>query len=160
MFFSLEEIKKLKSVEGKVLKNVFFHKWQNNIKADYLIEFLEYIQFDFTDNTNILLTSTEDSEGLKVENEDIESIKNKISFEFNGDILIKTVNVSEHYHWISSLGQVVKEVGIMSDDGSHFSNEAILINFGGLEFEILPAEEGIELRTFEDRENDEEFENI
>ena len=160
MFFNLEEIKILKSAEDKFLKNIIYHQWLNTAKADFIIRFIEYIEFVFDEGHSLILGSTSDGEGLRVETENITKINDDLLAQFHGKIIIEPVDMGGNYVWLSSIGKIIKEVGLMSDDGSHFSNEAILINIDGLEFEILPAGEGIEVKTFEDREAEDEHNHI
>jgi hypothetical protein len=150
-YFSFEELKKLKSLEGKILSDVIYFVWVNRIEAEKPFIFIDKIQLKFQSGETVTLTAGEESDALHfVENFDPLAEALKLDEDFNGKILLKPHNSSGDKFWKDVIHQKV-EIVQLSKQNDQYLADAIVFDFGKEKRLVaISPEEGIIIDYHED----------
>jgi hypothetical protein len=151
MPFSFQELKFLKSAEGKKLKQVIYNNWQNKTSADDSFEFLEKLELKFDDGYRIVLAASESDEPgiIVVEDFDFEKTRLMLLHEFNGKIDYRDEEMTTNILWSIAVGQTLQLVGLIKTGEETYSNEAVMFDFGDEKLEVRLGVEGLIVEPFE-----------
>lgn len=151
-YFSHDHLKKLKSTEGHVLKNVVYHNWINNTNSSDRFEFLDKLELQF-DNGSVVITVPEtDESGLMLADQfDAEKYRLLLLHEFGGKIDIRSDNMNSNVLWENSIGKKLVTLGVVHEGDNVYSNNSILLDFGGEDkLEVRPGIDGVIIEPFEE----------
>lgn len=128
MYYNAEHLKLLKSAEGKTLSKVLYHFWVNKANPQDIFSFVEYMEFQFTDNTKLILQKAEEVSEmiLPLAELDIELLNHNLQVEFTGSLQYQTRDASNTKAWKDIVNHIIDDVLVEEEDGL-FIAEALII---------------------------------
>lgn len=128
MYYNAEHLKLLKSAEGKVLNKVLYHFWVNKANPQDIFSFVEFMEFQFTDNSKLILQKAEEVSEmiLPLATLDIELLNHNLQLEFTGSLQYQTRDASSTKPWKDLVNHVIDDVLVEEEDGL-FIAEALII---------------------------------
>lgn len=128
MYYNAEHLKLLKSAEGKVLNKVLYHFWVNKANPQDIFSFVEFMEFQFTDNSKLILQKAEEVSEmiLPLATLDIELLNHNLQIEFTGSLQYQTRDASSTKPWKDLVNHVIDDVLVEEEDGL-FIAEALII---------------------------------
>ncbi|MBP8033128.1 MAG: hypothetical protein KAZ71_00955 [Bacteroidia bacterium] len=128
--FTDHQLKLLTAAEGKTLKKVVVYFWVNRFNPDAHIDLIDNVELVFTDDTNLVITSTEDGTGIDtLENFNFEEEKTHLKQEFGDKIKMIPIDASTTKMWTDVIGETIEAFELSRED-EQFLNDALIINFG------------------------------
>lgn len=128
-YFTSEALVKFKSAEGKIVKKVICHLWQNAANPHETVELIDNLELNFGDGSKITIACNENGEGLDVIDFNYKESAAALENEFENKIKIFAVNASGTAMWKDIIDKELKAVQI-SKDGDFYISDSILLNFG------------------------------
>jgi hypothetical protein len=149
MYLNNEHLKLLKSAEGKILEKVYYHFWVNKANPEDLFSFLEFIEFQFTDEAKLILQKADDVNDMiiPVPSLDIALLNYNLQIEFNGSLQYQTRDASNGNAWKNLIGFEIDDVLVEEDDG-FFIAEAIIIGTHKHQTIIRLENDGLEAEEY------------
>lgn len=129
VYFSNDSLKSFVAAEGKQVKVVICYLWHNAINKSDIVELIDSIEFGFTDNSRLTISSNMDNTGLEVIDFNFEAEKQELEKEYQGKIKMFAVNASPTKMWEDVVGKKLEAVQL-TKDGSNYLCDSILLNFG------------------------------
>jgi hypothetical protein len=128
MYYNAEHLKLLKSAEGKVLNKVLYYFWVNKANPQDIFSFVEFMEFQFTDNSKLILQKAEEVSEmiLPLATLDIELLNHNLQIEFTGSLQYQTRDASSTKPWKDLVNHVIDDVLVEEEDGL-FIAEALII---------------------------------
>jgi hypothetical protein len=150
-YFTWEELRQMKAVEGKRLQRVIYHYWQNVAKVGEAFEFLHRLELEFTDNGKLILGSSEETEGALALYMDFDAEQQHLLLlhEFGGKLGIRSADLSPNELWAPAIGQALVVCGLVKE-GESYRTDAMLLDFGDEKLELRADVEGLIVEPFED----------
>ena len=150
-YFNLDDLKRFKALEGKTLLNVIYFVWINRVTENSPFVFIDKINIQFSDNTEIILWAGEESDALCfVDAFDFETENTMLKKEFEGKIVLKAHSANEDKFWKEVLNGEIKHIQL-SKESEQYLSDAIILDFGQEKRLIaVSPEEGIIIDFFED----------
>lgn len=149
--FSVNELLKLNSMQGKILANVIYHNWVNTADGNSKYVFIDKLELNFLDGVKIVLNAGEDSDALRIiENYNLSQDILEIEKDFEGKITIVSELANKNEYFADIIGKEISSVQLSKDGGDYLADAIVL------EFEkerrliALSPEEGIIIDYFED----------
>ena len=128
--FTDHQLKLLTAAEGKTLKKVVVYFWVNRFNPDAHIDLIDNVELVFTDDTSLVITSTEDGTGIDtLENFNFEEEKASLKQEFGDKIKMIPIDASTTKMWTDVIGETIEAFELSRED-EQFLNDALIINFG------------------------------
>jgi hypothetical protein len=128
--FTNEQLKNTISAEGKTLKKVIIYFWVNRFNPEAQVDLIDNVELFFTDNTSLIITCNEDSDGINILNDfNLEEEKKRLKNEFGDKIKIIPIDASTTKMWTDVIGETILSVDL-SRDGDNYLNDALILNFG------------------------------
>ncbi|MEO8147603.1 MAG: hypothetical protein ABI723_08205 [Bacteroidia bacterium] len=128
-FFSVDELRLLKDLESQQINKVLFHYWVNAAKLDDIIQLLNYIEFQFIDNTNLIIAASELCDSIEVVTIDIEAEKKSLLEKFKGNITLQTTDKTKDPLWSRMIGYPVAEILLDKNLSNQFYSDKMIIDF-------------------------------
>ncbi|MEI7977478.1 MAG: hypothetical protein WCI53_01430 [Bacteroidota bacterium] len=149
MYLNNEHLKLLKSAEGKILEKVYYHFWVNKANPEDIFSFLEFIEFQFTDEAKLILQKADDVNDMiiPVPSLDIALLNYNLQIEFNGSLQYQTRDASNGNAWKNLIGFEIDDVLVEEDDG-FFIAEAIIIGTHKHQTIIRLENDGLEAEEY------------
>jgi len=149
MYLNKEHLKLLKSAEGKILEKVYYHFWVNKANPEDIFSFLEFIEFQFTDEAKLILQKADDVNDMiiPVPSLDIALLNYNLQIEFNGSLQYQTRDASNGNAWKNLIGFEIDDVLVEEDDG-FFIAEAIIIGTHKHQTIIRLENDGLEAEEY------------
>jgi hypothetical protein len=149
MYLNNEHLKLLKSAEGKILEKVYYHFWVNKANPEDIFSFLEFIEFQFTDEAKLILQKADDVNDMiiPVPSLDIALLNYNLQIEFNGSLKYQTRDASNGNAWKNLIGFEIDDVLVEEDDG-FFIAEAIIIGTHKHQTIIRLENDGLEAEEY------------
>lgn len=123
------QLKTLTSAEGKTLQKVVVYFWVNRFNPDAHVDLIDNVELFFTDNTSLVITCNEDSDGINILNDfDLAEEKAMLKKEFGDKIKIIPIDASTTKMWTDVIGLTIESIDL-SKDGDNYINDAIIITF-------------------------------
>jgi len=130
MHFTDHQLKLLTSAEGKTLKKVVVYFWVNRFNPDAHVDLIDNVELVFTDDTSLVITSTEDGTGIDtLENFNFEEEKAQLKQEFGDKIKMIPIDASTTKMWTDVIGETIEAFELSRED-EQFLNDALIISFG------------------------------
>jgi hypothetical protein len=150
-YFSHAHLIQLKSSEGRILRNVFYHNWINKTTANDRFEFLDKLELQFDGHTVVITVPETDEAGLILADDfDGEKYKLQLLHEFGGKIDIRTDNMNSNILWEPSIGKKLLVMGVVHEGDNVYSNSSILLDFGNEKLEVRPGVDGVIIEPYEE----------
>jgi hypothetical protein len=150
-YFSHEHLKKLKSAEGHVLKNVVYHTWINKSNPNEVFEFTEKLELDFGDVKLFLTVPETDENGLTLADDfDAEKQRLMLLHEFNGKIDLRSDNMNSNVLWENAFNKKLITLGVVHEGDNLYSNSSVLLDFGDEQLEIRPGMDGVIVEPYDE----------
>ena len=128
--FTDHQLKLLTSAEGKTLKKVVVYFWVNRFNPDAHVDLIDNVELVFTDETSLVITSTEDGTGIDtLENFNFEEEKAHLKQEFGDKIKMIPIDASTTKMWTDVIGETIEAFELSRED-EQFLNDALIISFG------------------------------
>jgi hypothetical protein len=128
--FTDHQLKLLTAAEGKILKKVVVYFWVNRFNPDAHVDLIDNVELVFTDDTSLVITSTEDGTGIDtLENFNFEEEKVHLKQEFGDKIKMIPIDASTTKMWADVVGETIEAFELSRED-EQFLNDALIINFG------------------------------
>jgi hypothetical protein len=149
MYLNNEHLKLLKSAEGKILEKVYYHFWVNKANPEDIFSFLEFIEFQFTDEAKLIIQKADDVNDMiiPVPSLDIALLNYNLQIEFNGSLQYQTRDASNGNAWKNLIGFEIDDVLVEEDDG-FFIAEAIIIGTHKHQTIIRLENDGLEAEEY------------
>lgn len=149
MYYNAEHLKLLKSAEGKILMKVFYHFWVNKANPQDIFSFVEYIEFQFADDSKLILQKAEEMSEmiLPIPTLDINLLNHQLQVEFNGSLQYQTRDASNSKAWKNMINQVIDDVLVEEEDGL-FIAEALIIGTHKHQTIIRLENDGLEAEEY------------
>jgi hypothetical protein len=150
-YFSHPHLLKLKSAEGKTLRNVVYHNWINKSNPADVFEFLEKLELDFGDLKLILTVPETDEAGITLA-DDFDAEKNRLMLlhEFNGKIDARSDNMNSNVLWENAVNKKLNTLGVVHEGDNLYSNSSVLLDFGDEKLEIRPGMDGVIVEPYDE----------
>ncbi|MGL5892824.1 MAG: hypothetical protein ACRC3B_23220 [Bacteroidia bacterium] len=150
-YFTWDELRQMKTIEGKLLQRVIYHYWQNVAKAGEGFEFLHRLELEFSEGGKLILGTSEETEDVLALDMDFDAEKQHLLLmhEFSGKLGIRSADLSANELWAPSIGQALVVCGLVKE-GESYRTDAILLDFGDEKLEVRPDVEGLIVEPFED----------
>lgn len=152
-FFSIEELRLLNDLESQQIKKVLFHYWINSAKLDDIIQLLNYIEFQFIDDTNLIIAASELCDSIEVVTIDIEAEKKSLLEKFKGNITLQTTDKTSDPMWSRMIGYPVAEVLLDKNISNQFYSDKMIIDFLPLRIGISITALGLQFAEITDHLN-------
>ena len=128
--FTDHQLKLLTAAEGKTLKKVIVYFWVNRFNPDAHVDLIDNVELVFTDDTSLVITSTEDGTGIDtLENFNFEEEKAQLKQEFGDKIKMIPIDASTTKMWTDVIGETIEAFELSRED-EQFLNDALIISFG------------------------------
>jgi hypothetical protein len=128
--FTDHQLKLLTAAEGKTLKKVVIYFWVNRFNPDAQIDLIDNVQLVFTDESSLVITSTEDGTGIDtLEDFNFEEEKAQLKQEFGDKIKMIPIDASTTKMWTDVIGQTIEAFELSRED-EQFLNDALIVSFG------------------------------
>ena len=128
-FFSVHELHALKDLESQQVKKVLFHYWVNAAKTDDIIQLLNYIEFKFIDDTNLIIAASELCDCIEITDINIDVEKKSLQEKFKGSITLQTVDKTNDELWSRMINYPVAEVLLDNNGNNRFYSDKLLLSF-------------------------------
>lgn len=150
-YFTYDDLRHMKVVEGQHLRQVIYHYWQNVTNRSEPFEFLYRLELVFAEGGRLILgTSDESDEALAVDMDfDAEKQHLLLLHEFGGKLGIRTADFTANDLWTPVAGQVLQNCELIKE-GDSYRSEAMLLDFGAEKLEMRPYVDGLLIEPFED----------
>jgi hypothetical protein len=150
-YFSYDELKQFKAVEGLRLNRVIYHYWQNKAKASETFEFLDKLELEFTEGGKLILTTSEETEGAMALVMDFDAEKQHflLLHEFGGKLGMRSADLTSNILWEAAAGKVLRSCQLVHESGS-YRNDTLLLDFGDEQLEVRPHVEGLLVEPYEE----------
>ncbi|MEH0155886.1 hypothetical protein V6R21_17200 [Limibacter armeniacum] len=153
-FFSEKEIKVLQSITGSTISHVLYHVWTNVSKPSEIFESLDWLELRFEDQSRIILTAGEESDGIKIAEINMVDEIERVKEQFGGQIEIRSYLMNEMEIWKPAIGNPIREVSFHQVRKEKVMNDEITLKFEGEEDHqlmiSLSSEEGLLVELHED----------
>ena len=149
--FTDHQLKLLTSAEGKTLKKVVVYFWVNRFNPDAHVDLIDNVELVFTDDTSLVITSTEDGTGIDtLENFNFEEEKAALKQEFGDKIKMIPIDASTTKMWTDVIGETIEAFELSRED-EQFLNDALIISFGAEKRSIgISPNDGLIIDYWED----------
>ncbi len=130
MAFNNHQLKLLTEAEGKTLQKVIIYFWVNKLNATENVELIDNVKLLFTDNTYLMLTCNEESNGIDLlDFFDFDQEKQRLKEEFGDKIRLIPIDASSTKMWQDVMGQTLEAVEL-SKNGEEYLDDALILSFG------------------------------
>lgn len=149
MYYNAEHLKLLKSAEGKILTKIYYHFWVNKANPQDIFSFVEYMEFQFADDSKLILQKAEEISEmiLPIPTLDINLLNHQLQVEFNGSLQYQTRDASNSKAWKNMINQVIDDVLVEEEDGL-FIAEALIIGTHKHQTIIRLENDGLEAEEY------------
>lgn len=128
--FSLEDLKRLKSLEGKKLSEVIYFVWINLTNENNPFVFIDKIKLEFENHQSIILSAGDESDALIFESNFNPDEENKrLKNEFEGKIILKAHHANNDKFWNEVIGKNIDSVQLSKEE-DYYLADAIILDFG------------------------------
>ncbi|MCI4670244.1 MAG: hypothetical protein MRZ79_19060 [Bacteroidia bacterium] len=141
-YFSEEELLKLKGVEGRSLSGVIYTVWRNVAKKAEIYEALDWISL-FFEEKRLDFTIREDQQGMELKELNFSLEQTRVAQQFNGQVELKQVDMSESPVWGKAIGLPLNSVGLSSPIDGYFQSNLLQLEFTQATMEIALGQEGL-----------------
>jgi hypothetical protein len=151
--FSTEHLQLMKQAEGKTLRDVIYHYWQNRMQPGEIFEFIDKLELAFTDGYRLIIGTDEDEEEamLLFPDFDAEATSLRLMHQFNGKISLRAEFGNTQALWENCIGQPLHGIRLLHVEGSDYRNNDLLIDFGGEnQLEVHTGLEGLVIEPYEE----------
>jgi hypothetical protein len=128
-FFSHDALEKFTLVQGKTVKKIICHMWQNLINKDAPVELIDNVQLQFSDDSRLTIASNEEGEGLEAIEYDYKETAIALHKEFEGKIRLLALDASGTSMWEKVVGSTLVAVQLTKQD-EYYRADSVLLNFG------------------------------
>ncbi|MFN5183460.1 MAG: hypothetical protein ACK5D5_10625 [Bacteroidota bacterium] len=129
-YFSLNELKRLNELEGKILKNIIYFVWINKTVENNPYVFIDKLKLQTQDDLELTLSASEESDRIFFDDQfDFELQSIKFKNEFEGKIILKEYNANNDKFWKDITGNEIRSVQL-SKDGNEYLADALILDFG------------------------------
>lgn len=130
MPFNNHQLKLLTEAEGKTLLKVIIYFWVNKLNPSENVELIDNVKLLFTDNSYLMLTCNEESNGIDVlDFFEFDEEKKRLHEEFGDKIKLIPIDASGTKMWTDVINQSLEAIEL-SRDGEEYMNDALILNFG------------------------------
>lgn len=130
MPFNNHQLKLLTEAEGKTLQKVIIYFWVNKLNPSENVELIDNVKLWFTDNSYLMLTCNEESNGIDVlDFFEFDEEKKRLHEEFGDKIKLIPIDASGTKMWTDVINQSLEAIEL-SRDGEEYMNDALILNFG------------------------------
>lgn len=130
MAFNNHQLKLLTEAEGKTLQKVIIYFWVNKLNASENVELIDNVKLLFTDDTYLMLTCNEESNGIDLlDFFDFDQEKQRLKEEFGDKIRLIPIDASSTKMWQDVMGQTLEAVEL-SKNGEEYLDDALILSFG------------------------------
>jgi hypothetical protein len=126
-YFSDEALARFVSAQGKTLKKIVCHLWQNSIDKNSTVELIDNVELHFTDGQKLTIACNESGEGLDAVQFDYKTTARALHEEFEGKIKLFAVDASTTKMWIDVIGKTLESVRIIKEGDYHKAGSVLLI---------------------------------
>lgn len=150
-YFSYDELKQFKAIEGQRLSRVIYHYWQNKTKPEEAFEFLDKLELAFAEGGKLILSTSDETEGAMVLAMDFDAEKQHLLLlhEFGGKLGMRSADLTDNALWEAAAGKILTSCQLVNEGGS-YRNDTVLLNFGKEQLEVRPNVEGLLVEPYED----------
>ena len=147
-FFTADELYKIAALVNEGISSVEYHYWVNKAH-EQRFEVLDWITLHFESGNTMWLTAGEESDGIKLIEGDIPSLKSRLESEFRGVVTLESKEVSGHKVWKDALGKAITPSLIYVKENA--LNDSLVLKFEGADsVEISLGIEGLEVEFYDD----------
>lgn len=130
MPFNNHQLKLITEAEGKTLQKVIIYFWVNKLNPSENVELIDNVKLLFTDNSYLMLTCNQDSNGIDVlDFFDFEQEKIRLKEEFGEKIRIIPIDASTTKMWEDVIGQSIEAIELSKNE-EEYLDDALIISFG------------------------------
>ena len=160
--FTNEELQQLKDCHGKTIAHATYYIWLNEVDPNNPLEFLNWLKLDFTDGSQLIFGTDEETGGIQITNFDYEAERAVVQKQFPGQLDILPKEMDGSALWEPARATTVTSVELIAgEEPGTYTSETMLWSFGEdhmLEIH-LHHEEGLVVELYEDLEFDDELED-
>lgn len=128
--FSEESLKNILAAEGKVVSGIICYFWLNRINPQALVELIDNIELKFTDESSLIISCSEEVEGMEVMSDfNVKEEQEILDKEFGGKIKIIPIDAAKTKMWQDIPGMILESIDL-TRDGDHYLSDTVLLNFG------------------------------
>lgn len=136
--FDRESLEKLYSIENKTVHSIICYLWINQIHPDNPISIIDAVEFNFLDNTKIVLSSNESQDGLTVIDYNYDREKNYVQQEFQGKIQLLKVDASTTTMWKDIILQKIIKLHLTKDrETEYYLSDQVILEFENKEKRLI-----------------------
>lgn len=144
--FRQSEVEAFQTFEHQALESVNYFLWRRNAKSSFLYA----LELCFKSGEALLLSSGEDSDGIRIITaENLVTTATKLK-ELHGEALIQRIAANIQPLWREIIGAVLQEIRLTRHESGLYHNDALLFDFG--ETQILlewSGKEGLILGVYD-----------
>lgn len=144
MYLSTEQMASFKQMEGKCIKDVYYHFWVNKAIPTEELRFLEYIEIRFREGLQLVITKEEEGGDLQVTTGiDVKKNNETLKDEFKGLIQYDSRIATNSLVWKPLLGDKILSVQMEEEEGLFLGETVLLIGEKGHEVLLHTLQEGL-----------------
>ena len=149
MYLSTEQTASFKQMEGKIIKEVLYHFWENKAIPAEEMRFLEYIEIRFNEGLHVVITKEEEAGDLQVVTGiDLRKTNETLKEEFNGLIKYDSFIATNTLVWKPLLGDKIVSVQMEEEDGLFLGETVLLVGENGHEVLLHTLQEGLDAKVY------------
>ncbi len=143
--FRQTEVEAFQLFENQQLGTVHYYLWRQNAKS----AFLYAIEFYFENGETLLLSSGENSDGIRmITPADLVATASKLQA-LHGEAMIQRLVANVQPLWRDIIGASLQEIQLTRNESGLYSNDAILFDFGATQIMLeLSEKHGLELGEY------------
>ncbi|MEL6673197.1 MAG: hypothetical protein AAFR61_13430 [Bacteroidota bacterium] len=142
-YFSQEELEALAHLQGARLEQIDYVIWRNIANPQEVYEALDWIVLGLDSGLEVALHVNADNKGIEVRPLDFEEAVELTKLQFNGQVELSRVDMSQSPHWQALMGKAITMVGLIDDGPAGAQNHLLQLQFGTQALEISLNEEGL-----------------
>lgn len=134
-FFTNEALARFVAAQGKIVRKIVCHLWQNLNNPNEPIEIIDNVELHFSDGDKLTISCNDKGDGLDAINYNYLQAKSALNEEFEGKIKLFAVDASETKMWTDVIGKQLIDVKLVKQ-GEFYKADALSLNFGEEKREI------------------------
>jgi hypothetical protein len=126
-YFTNEELIQLNQVQGKILKKVIIHLWQNNVDKNHPVELIDNLLLIYGNDEKLTICSDQERGSLCLNEFHYEAEKEALKAEFQEKIRIIRIDASTTKMWSDLIGKEITGIQLAKEHEHYLSDSILLI---------------------------------
>jgi hypothetical protein len=150
IYFSNQALAKFAAAQGKTVRKVVCHLWQNNINQEKSVEIIDNVELYFEGTEKLTIACNFDGDGIDAIDFDYKQTVLDLNQEFGGKIKLFAVDASATTMWQDVIGRELVNVRL-TKESDYYRADSVMLDFGQEKREISIAPlDGLIIDYFEE----------